>query len=234
MHAKRIFGRPESGTQPELAYTPYASTAKRAPRAAPIEIFPTATETTRPFLPKLGSEVCDLTCQFSNLPQGERIIVSGQVRDEDGQPVVGALLELWQANAAGRYRHPRDTHDAPLDPHFQGSGRVLTDATGSYRFITIKPGAYPWRNHPNAWRPAHLHFSVIGDCLLSRLVTQMYFPGDPLLPHDPIFMSVADVAARQRLVSILDWSLTVPELALGYRFDVVLGGRAATPADPHT
>ncbi len=233
MHSTRIFGREAAGTQPALAYAPYASTVRRAPHTAPIEMVPTLTETTRPQLPEIGPGVYDLTRQSSALPQGERIVVSGQVRDEEGQPVVGALLELWQANAAGRYRHPRDTHDAPLDPHFTGAGRVVTDATGTYRFITIKPGAYPWRNHRNAWRPAHLHFSVIGDCLLSRLVTQMYFPGDPLLPNDPIFMSVPAAAARERLVANFDWSLTVPETALGYRFDLVLGGRRGTPADPH-
>ena len=235
MHSTQIFGRAVAGTQPELAYAPYAATAKRAPSAAPVKIAPTLTEISRPRLPQVGpAEVSDLTRQSSAVPQGERIIVSGRVWDEDGQPVVGALLELWQANAAGRYRHARDIHEAPLDPHFAGVGRVVTDATGGYRFITIKPGAYPWRNHANAWRPAHLHFSVIGDCLLSRLVTQMYFPGDPLLAHDPIFMSVADVVARDRLVSTLDWTLTVPEFALGYRFNIVLGGCAATPPDPQS
>ena len=159
----------------------------------------------------------------------ERIVVAGQVVDEDGCGVPDAMVEIWQANAAGRYRHSRDNHPAPLDPNFLGSGRVLTDGGGNYRFVTIKPGAYPWRNHHNAWRPAHIHFSLFGPALVSRLVTQMYFPNDPLIPLDPIINSIPDAAARERLVSSFDLSLTEPECALGYRFDIVLRGRRATP-----
>jgi protocatechuate 3,4-dioxygenase beta subunit len=162
---------------------------------------------------------------------GERIIVAGRVLDEDGRAVPGSLIEIWQANACGRYHHDVDQHDAPLDPHFIGRGRVITDEAGRYRFITIKPAAYPWRNHPNAWRPAHIHFSLFGPAFATRLVTQMYFEGDPLLPLDPILAGIPDPAARQRLVSILDITASVPEWALAYRFDIVLRGRAATPME---
>ena len=156
---------------------------------------------------------------------------TGRVLDEDGRPAPHTLVELWQANAAGRYLHDIDQHDAPLDPNFTGSGHTLTDAEGRYRFVTIRPGAYPWRNHHNAWRPAHVHFSVFGPAFATRLVTQMYFPGDPLLAHDPIFNGTADEGARDRLVSAFDWDATIPEHALGYRFDIVLSGREATPME---
>jgi protocatechuate 3,4-dioxygenase beta subunit len=162
-------------------------------------------------------------------PIGERIIVSGRVLDEDGRPIPGTLVEVWQANSAGRYAHPADDHPAPLDPNFSGGGRCLTDADGVYRFVTIKPGAYPWQNHPNAWRPAHIHFSVFGPALATRLVTQMYFPGDPLLEYDPILQSIPDPAARERLVASFDFELTEEGWALGYRWDIVLRGRLATP-----
>ena len=165
--------------------------------------------------------------QFSNT----RIVVSGRVLDENGRPLPGLLIEIWQANAAGRYNHRVDQHDAPIDPNFTGAGRVLTDAQGHYRFLTIKPGEYPWRNHHNAWRPAHIHFSLFGQGLVQRLITQMYFPGDPLLDYDPMFTCVADEKARNRLVSVFDWETTMPEYALGYRFDVVLRGREATPME---
>jgi len=180
---------------------------------------------------EVGSEDADLTRQHNGAPLGERIIVAGRVLDENGRPVPQALIELWQCNAAGRYRHRNDVHDAPLDPNFNGCGRVLTDNEGRYRFVTIKPGAYPWRNHPNAWRPAHIHFSLFGRALLMRLVTQMYFPGDPLLPLDPIFNSTADERARNRLIADFDLDTTVPEQALGYRFDIVLRGHSATPME---
>jgi len=162
---------------------------------------------------------------------GERIIVSGRVLDEGNRPVPHALVEIWQCNAAGRYRQRNDTHDAPIDENFTGCGRVLADSEGRYRFVTIKPGAYPWRNHFNAWRPAHIHFSLFGSGLLTRLVTQMYFPGDPLLAFDPIFNGVPDEQARLRLVSSFDWETTTPEYALGYRFDIVLRGRNSTPME---
>ena len=162
-------------------------------------------------------------------PIGERIIVHGRVLDEDGRPVPNTLVEIWQANACGRYRHQREQHPAPLDPNFTGAGRTATDADGRYRFVSIKPGAYPWGNHPNAWRPAHIHFSVFGPSFLSRLVTQMYFPGDPLFAFDPIFQSIADERARMRLVSAFDLATTVPDWALAYRFDIVVRGRDQTP-----
>ncbi len=164
-------------------------------------------------------------------PIGERIIVAGRILDESGSPVQGALVEIWQANAAGRYTHLSDEHDAPLDPNFLGAGRTLTDADGSYRFTTIRPGAYPWRNHSNAWRPAHIHFSVFGSAFVQRLVTQMYFPEDPLLRFDPIFESVRDPVARNRLVSRFSMGLTEPERALGFAFDIVLRGPQATPME---
>lgn len=160
-------------------------------------------------------------------PIGERIAVTGRVTDRDGRPLGGQLVEIWQANAAGRYRHDADRHAAPLDPNFIGAGRCLTDAEGRYRFVTIKPGAYPWRNHDNAWRPAHIHFSLFGPSFAERLVTQMYFPGDPLLHLDPIFGSVRDREAAARLVAAFDLEATVAEWALGYRWDIVVG---ATPA----
>jgi protocatechuate 3,4-dioxygenase beta subunit len=177
----------------------------------------------------IGETDNDLTRHFAEPPQGERIIVAGRVVDEDGRGIPHAMVEIWQANAAGRYRHSRDNHPAPLDPNFLGAGRFLTDAEGNYRFVTIKPGAYPWHNHHNAWRPAHIHFSLFGPSLVTRLITQMYFPNDPLIPHDPIINSIPDAAARERLVSSLDLSLTEPEWALGYRFEIVLRGRRATP-----
>jgi protocatechuate 3,4-dioxygenase beta subunit len=177
----------------------------------------------------LAESDSDLTRQHDGEPLGERIIVTGTVRDRAGRPVPGSLIEIWQANAAGRYIHERDRHPAPLDPNFTGAGRVLTDSGGRYRFTTVKPGAYPWRNHTKAWRPAHIHLSVFGRAFTERLVTQMYFPGDPLFAADPIFNSVRDQAARERLISRLDWETTTEEWALGYRFDIVLGGRDATP-----
>jgi protocatechuate 3,4-dioxygenase beta subunit len=171
----------------------------------------------------------DLTRQHAGEPAGERIVIAGQVVDEDGAPVPHTLIEIWQANAAGRYAHREDTHDAPLDPNFAGAGRALTDDRGRYRFVSIRPGAYPWQNHANAWRPAHVHFSLFGPSFATRLVTQMYFPGDPLHPFDPIFNSVPGERARARLVAAFDLALTEPGSALGYRFDLVLRGRGATP-----
>jgi protocatechuate 3,4-dioxygenase, beta subunit len=171
----------------------------------------------------------DLTRQHDGEPLGERIRVIGTVRDGDGRPVRGTLVEVWQANAAGRYVHAVDQHPAPLDPNFTGAGRCLTDDNGRYEFVTVKPGAYPWKNHPNAWRPAHIHFSLFGRAFVDRLVTQMYFPGDPLFEYDPILQSVRDAQARERLVARFDLDTTQEEWALGYVFDVVLGGAAATP-----
>jgi protocatechuate 3,4-dioxygenase beta subunit len=173
----------------------------------------------------------DLTRQHAGEPVGERIMVTGRVLDAGGRPVRDTLVEVWQANAAGRYVDAADDHPAPLDPNFTGAGRCLTDAEGRYRFVTVKPGAYPWRNHENAWRPAHIHFSLFGPRLASRVVTQMYFPGDPLMPYDPILNSIPDARGRERLVAQLDMESTVPEWALAYRWDVVLRGREATPME---
>jgi protocatechuate 3,4-dioxygenase beta subunit len=171
----------------------------------------------------------DLTLQHAGEPLGERILVHGRVLDEYGRPVRGALVEVWQANAAGRYRHKVDQHNAPLDPNFSGGGRIITEDDGRYSFRTIKPGAYPWGNHFNAWRPAHIHFSLFGAGILSRLVTQMYFPGDPLQPLDPIFNSIADARARERLISRFDYDKTEPAFALAYEFNIVLRGDLDTP-----
>ncbi len=226
--------RPEpAGTQPPLLHPGYKSTVLRAPSQAPVPVPASLSEITGPLLGQrlVRPNDTDLTGQHAGQPQGERIIVAGQVLDEDGWPVPDTLIEVWQANAAGRYRHDRDQHDAPLDPSFSGAGRVATDADGVYRFTTIKPGAYPWPNHHNAWRPQHIHLSLFGPAFATRLVTQMYFPGDPLLPLDPIFNAVPDAAARERLVARFDLELTQPAWALGYRFDIVLRGRAATPME---
>ena len=227
------YRRAVAGTQPEYMHPTYVSSLKRAPSQPLVYLPHTLSEITGPvFAPEtVNVKACDLTRQHSGEPLGERIIVSGRVLDEDGRPIPGALVEIWQTNAAGRYRHRVDQHGAPLDPNFTGCGRMLTDSDGHYRFVSIKPGAYPWQNHPNAWRPAHIHFSLFGAGLLSRLVTQMYFPGDPLLPFDPIFNSVPDEKARTRLISLFDWENTIPEHALGYRFDIVLRGGEATPVE---
>jgi protocatechuate 3,4-dioxygenase beta subunit len=220
-----------AGTQPPLLHPQYESTRRRAPAMPPVRLPEALSDLTRPVHGwwSIGDTDNDLTRQHAHDPQGQRIIVAGRVIDEDERPVTGALIELWQANAAGRYRHVNDSHLAPVDPHFTGAGRTITDADGRYTFTTIKPGAYPWRNHHNAWRPAHIHFSLFGASFLTRLVTQMYFPGDPLLEHDPIFQSVRDARARERLISRFDLALTQPEHALGFAFDIVLRGRNATP-----
>ena len=219
------------GTQPPLSAPGYRSTAKRHPSA--LVRLPgghTVTERTAPrFTPARYPVTANLATAAGGQALGERIIVEGRVLDEDGRPVPGVMIEIWQANAAGRYDHARDQHDAPLDPAFHGAGRIFADAQGRYRFMTIKPGAYPWRNHHNAWRPNHIHFSLFGTGFAQRMITQMYFPGDPLLPLDPIFNATPDAAARDRLVAAFDLDLTAPEWALGYRFDLVLRGRGQTP-----
>ncbi len=227
----REYPRPPKATQPEYLHEGYKSTLLRAPKQPLITLPHSVSERTGPLLGHnpIGETDNDLTRQCKGEPLGERMIVSGRVLDEDGRPLQNTLVELWQANAAGRYSHTRDQHPAPLDPNFIGAGRARTDDEGVYRFTTIKPGAYPWRNHQNAWRPAHLHFSIFGPALVSRLVTQMFFPGDPLLALDPVLQSIRDEDARQRLVSSFDLAITEPEWALGYRFDIVLRGRHATP-----
>jgi protocatechuate 3,4-dioxygenase, beta subunit len=225
---------PEPMDQPPYLHPAYLATRLRAPDRPLVPLAHTLTEVTGPLLGdgRVAELDHDLTRQHAGEPLGERIVVTGRLLDGDGRPVPVTLVEVWQANAAGRYRHEVDQHPAPLDPNFSGAGRCVTDASGSYRFVTVKPGAYPWRNHDNAWRPAHIHFSVFGRSFSQRLITQMYFPGDPLLAHDPIFNSVPDPAARERLVARFDLGATQPEWALAYRFDVVVGGRAATPPDP--
>lgn len=218
---------------PPYLHEPYRSTVKRAPREPLIPLPQTLSELTGPVYgtDAIGALDHDLTrnAVVNGEPIGERIIVVGQVLDEAGRPVPNALIEIWQANACGRYIHKNDQHDAPLDPNFTGAGRTLTNQNGEYRFVTIRPGAYPWRNHENAWRPSHIHFSICGVNFLQRLVTQMYFPGDPLLPLDPIFNGIPDENGRQLLISHYAHDITQPEWALGFRFNIVLCGRRQTP-----
>jgi protocatechuate 3,4-dioxygenase, beta subunit len=213
-----------TGVDPPYLYPDYRSTPLRAPKRRLLPLPEDLHDLRAPVFgdDAIGPEDSDLTVRGNGEPLGERIVVTGRVLDESGRPVPAALVEIWQANAAGRYVHEVDRHPTPLDPNFTGAGRTLTDEQGSYRFVTIKPGAYPWRNHPNAWRPAHIHFSLFGQAFTQRLVTQMYFPGDPLFAFDPIFQSVRDPEARERLVSSFDLEVTEPEWALGYRFDIVL------------
>jgi protocatechuate 3,4-dioxygenase, beta subunit len=228
----RPYRKPAPGIRPPHLHPDYVSSIKRAPSHPFVQIPQTLSEITGPSFGchqlKVGA---DLTSQGVAAPMGQRIVVSGRVLDEDGRPLRNTLVEIWQANAAGKYRHPVDQHDAPLDPNFSGKGQVVTDDQGRYHFTTIKPGAYPWRNHPNAWRPAHIHLSLFGPAFATRLVTQMYFPGDSLIPFDPIMNGIRDEAARLRLISIFDWQTTIPEQALGFKFDIVLRGRLETPME---
>jgi protocatechuate 3,4-dioxygenase beta subunit len=215
---------------PDYLYPAYVSTRARAPGEKLLALPESLTELTGPVLgaDRVGKDDDDLTRAHGAEPIGQRIVVEGRVLDSDGRAVPHTLVEIWQANAAGRYRHIVDDWPAPLDPNFTGVGRTLTDADGRYRFTTIKPGAYPWRNHHNAWRPAHIHFSLFGRAFTQRLVTQMYFPDDPLFAQDPIYNSVPE-AARTRMVSRFDLDRTEPEWALAFTFDIVLRGRDATP-----
>ena len=218
---------------PAYLFADYRSTVLRSPSKALVVPPPGMSELTGP---QFGDgDVCesdaDLTVHGDGEAIGERIIVHGRVTDGDGGPVRSSLVEIWQANAGGRYIHQVDQHPAPLDPNFSGAGRTLTDDDGRYRFVTIKPGAYPWGNHENAWRPAHIHFSLFGNAFATRLVTQMYFPGDPLFEYDPIFNSVRDPQARERMIARFDIDTTQPEWALGYQWDIVLRGRDATPME---
>lgn len=221
------------GPQPPYHWPDYGSTRWRAPHRPLVPLPENLTEVTGPVFgsDRVGDWDNDLTIQYGGEPIGQRIIVHGRVIDGDGRPVPDTLVEVWQANAAGRYHHSGDEREsAPLDPHFSGAGRTLTDAEGRYRFVTIRPGAYPWKNHQNAWRPAHIHFSVFGRAFTQRLVTQMYFPDDPLLPHDPILASVPE-EARPRLVASFDLGGSKPEWALAFRWDMVLRGPQATPSE---
>ncbi len=220
---------------PPYLHADYKSTVLRSPSKPLVPLAQTLSELTGPIYGQdaLGPFDDDLTKNGAagGEPLGERIIVTGRVMDEDGRPVPSTLIEIWQTNAAGRYIHKADQHDAPIDPNFFGAGRCMTDAEGCYRFITVRPGAYPWGNHANGWRPPHIHFSLFGSSFLTRLVTQMYFPGDPLLELDPVFLGVPDRSARERLVAEFSLEVTEPEFALGYVFDLVLRGRQATPME---
>jgi protocatechuate 3,4-dioxygenase beta subunit len=224
------YRREPANTHPPYDYPGYGSTKARAPRRKPVLLDHTLSEVTGPRFPEVKTSL-DLTHFNGGEALGERIVVAGKVLDEDGRPVPGCMLEIWQANACGRYMHAGDQHNAPLDPHFNGAGRVATDAEGNYRFLTIKPGAYPWRNHPNAWRPQHIHYGIFGPGFATRIITQMYFPGDPLIPLDPMTASIPDPKAVERLTAAFDLDLTEPEYALGYRFNIVLRGRDQTPSE---
>ena len=219
---------------PPHVYPDYKSTVLRGPTKPLVPIDHTLSELTGPVYghDAIGPLDADLTKngQRNGEPLGERIIVTGRVVDEDDRPLPHTLVEIWQANAAGRYIHEIDQHDAPIDPNFLGAGRCVTDSVGRYRFTSIKPGAYPWGNHHNAWRPNHIHLSLFGPSFTSRLITQMYFPGDPLLELDPIFLGVPE-GARDRLISSFAINVTEPSFALGYEFDIVLRGPRATPVE---
>ena len=221
-------------TDPQINWPDYRSTRARAPKQPLVPLPESFRDLDGPVFgaATVSDSDADLTRQGDDEPLGERIVVTGRVTDEEGRPVPDALVEVWQTNAAGRYRHDVDRHPAPLDPNFYGAGRCLTDGDGRYRFITVKPGAYPWENHENAWRPAHIHFSLFGRSFAQRLVTQMYFPSDPLLEYDPIFHAVREPRARELLIARFDLETTQPGWALGYVWDIVLGpGSGATPLD---
>jgi protocatechuate 3,4-dioxygenase, beta subunit len=227
------YRRDHDQVDPPYLHPDYVATRTRSPQRPLILLPHTLSEVTGPVYghEDVGELDHDLTRQHRGEPLGERIIVSGRVLDGDGHPVRDSLVEIWQANSAGRYAHEVDRHPAPLDPNFSGAGRCVTDDDGRYRFVTVKPGAYPWRNHPNAWRAAHIHLSLFGPAFATRLVTQMYFPGDPLFFQDPIFNSVRDPKDRERMISRFNLDDTVPEWALAYDFDIVLRGREATPME---
>jgi protocatechuate 3,4-dioxygenase, beta subunit len=228
--------RREPGVHPPLDSPDYRSSALRSPRRAPVVLPALLTEVTGPLFghDRVGEHDDDLTSGFPGEPIGQRITVSGRVLDSDGRPVPNALVEVWQANASGRYRHVVDQWPGTLDPNFSGCGRVVTDTAGRYGFTTIRPGAYPWGNHANAWRPAHIHFSLFGQAFTQRLITQMYFPDDPLIALDPIMSSVRDDKVRQRMVATYDHDLTRENWSLGYRWDIVLRGRDATMFEADT
>jgi protocatechuate 3,4-dioxygenase beta subunit len=222
--------RPDA-VDPPYTWPDYQSTRLRSPKEPLLQLPAGALDMPGPTVPQafVRSADNDLTIHGKSLPIGERMVVTGRLLDADGRPIRRSLVEIWQANASGRYTHPVDQHDAPLDPNFTGVGRTFTDDEGRYRFVTVKPGAYPWQNHPNAWRPQHIHFSLLGNAPVQRLVTQMYFPADPLLALDPVYNSVPDEQARLRMVSTLALESGIEGVALGYPFDIVLGGAKATP-----
>ena len=224
------YRRDPEGTHPPLDSPGYRSTGLRHPKQPLVLLPQMLTEVTGPLLGpgRIGEQDNDLTRQHAEEPQGQRILVHGRLLDGDGRGIPDSLIEIWQANAGGRYRHIGDNWPAPLDPNFDGVGRTITDSAGRYEFTTIKPGAYPWKNHDNAWRPAHIHFSVFGQAFTQRLVTQMYFPDDPLFFQDPIFNSIPDEKARQRMISRFDYSRTTDHWALGFEFDIVVRGREAS------
>jgi protocatechuate 3,4-dioxygenase beta subunit len=228
-----MYNSMDRATQPPYLHPPYKSTVLRSPRRNLVTLAQSLSELTGPVYGQDEIQPLDNDLTKNSMksaePLGERIIVTGRVLDDWGKPVPNALIEIWQANAAGRYMHKVDQHPAPLDPNFYGAGRMLTDENGEYRFTTIRPGAYPWGNHYNAWRPAHIHFSVCGINFLQRLVTQMYFPGDPLMALDPIYNSIPGEDARKRLISMYDHEVTTPEWALGFQFDIVVCGPKQTP-----
>jgi protocatechuate 3,4-dioxygenase beta subunit len=227
------FDQVKPSLQPSAIYPPYINTVRRGPRHDAVVVpAPAAVSEGVPFPASVSARECDLTTRGKGEPLGQRIVVTGRVLDEDGRPVRRSLVEVWQANSSGRYTHADDQHHAPLDPNFEGEGRMLTDDEGRYRFVTIRPGAYPWSNGGAiAWRPAHIHFSLFGNVHAQRLVTQMYFPGDPLMEYDVIWNSIPDEAARRCLISRFSMEKTVGDEALGFAFDIVLRGRGATPFD---
>jgi protocatechuate 3,4-dioxygenase, beta subunit len=230
------YRRDNAAVDPPLDWAGYRSTEFRHPTHNLVEFPHTLTEVTGPVLGegRLKELDYDLTRQHAGEPIGQRINLHGRVLDGDGRPIPDTLVEIWQANAAGRYAHRVDNWPAPLDPNFTGVGRCVTDSEGRWRFVTIMPGAYPWGNHHNAWRPRHIHFSLFGRAFAQRLVTQMYFPGDPLFSEDPIFNSVRDERARDRMISAFDWDTTEDSWALGYKWDIVLRGREETLfEEPH-
>jgi protocatechuate 3,4-dioxygenase, beta subunit len=220
-----------SSIDPPYVYPPYKSTILRGPQQPLVHVPGLAQSMPAPHFPKslVTAKDADLTQHGNGLPLGERMVLTGVVSDESGNPIRHSLVEIWQANASGRYDHPADNHDAPTDPNFCGSGRTMTDDEGRYRFITIRPGAYPWKNHAFAWRPAHIHFSLFGNIYAQRVITQMYFPGDPLLAIDPIYNGIPDAAAKLRLIASLELERGIEEVMLGYSFNICLAGKSATP-----
>jgi len=232
LHAQAAAREAAGESVPNTLYdfAPYRSSVLRHPTKNPRLVDP---ETIELWSPAFGQRdvaqiESDLTLQHRGEPQGERITVTGRVLDSWGRPLANQLVEIWQANAAGRYIHQRDQHPAPLDPNFTGAGRTITNDNGEYFFTTIKPGPYPWKNHVNAWRPAHIHFSLFGTGFTQRIITQMYFPGDPLFALDPIYNTIRSQKDRDRLVSTYDHDLTVPEFSMGYRWDIIVDGPDAT------